>query len=186
MRSTFAPFVWITSLAVLARLNKDLKLTEKPTDDLSALQQLKKEEAFWVNGQFKSGTSILLEDVEVTTAQQITLQHLGAFIEKAERLLVVHDEVFNYGVSNCTSVLAQIAIEQNTGTTQKGSLRYQEELPADTLMYTVVCWCAARDLKSELQADMIKGYVSKEVITSHLQVGGDETLGRGIFEIEWK
>ena len=38
--------------------------------------------------------------------------------------------VFDYGVNNCTQVMAQIKIDQKSGTTQDGSLRYQEDEPA--------------------------------------------------------
>lgn len=185
MRSSFAPFVWITSPAVLSRLNRDLKFAGRSTDDLAVLQDIKKEEAFWLNGPFAANIGILIEEVEVTTSRRIDLPNIGAFLGKAERLLVVHDEIFGYAVSHCTSVAAHIAIDQQTGTTRDGSLRYQEELPSDTLMYSVVLWGDARDLKSELIAQTIKGYVTEEAIGGHLQVGGDETLGRGIFEIEW-
>ena len=68
-----------------------------------------------------------------------------------ERLLVVSDMVFDYGVNNCTQVMAQIKIDQKSGTTQDGSLRYQEELPVDTLMYTVIFWDDSRDEKSSLK-----------------------------------
>lgn len=185
MRSSFAPFIWITSPAVLARLNKDLKLAGKPTADLSALTNLTKGKALWVNGDFEAGKNILLEDVEVSTQEAMELSPMKDLLAKAERLLIVHDEVFNYGVSNCTSVMAHISIDQRTGTTDPGSLRYQEELPADTLLYSVVSWGNSRNIGDQIKADMIKGFVTEQVISSHLQVGGDETLGRGIFELEW-
>lgn len=186
MRSNHAPFVWITCPAVLARLNKDLKLAEKAADDLTEISRIGKGEAYWLNGDFKAEEKILLEDVEVTASKQVVLPNAGGYLAKAGRLLVVHDEVFFYGVSHCTSVMAHIAIDQKTGTTKDGSLRYQEELPSDTLMYTAVCWGNARDAKSRMQADTIKGFVIQQAIANHLQVGGDETLGRGIFELEWK
>lgn len=186
MRSSHAPFVWITCPAVLARLNKDLKLAEKAADDLTEISSVRKTEAFWLNGDFKADEKILLEDVEVTASKQVVLPNSEGYLAKAGRLLIVHDEVFFYGVSHCTSVMAHIAIDQKTGTTRDGSLRYQEELPSDTLMYSAVCWGNARDAKSRMQADTIKGFVIQQAIANHLQVGGDETLGRGIFELEWK
>ena len=109
----------------------------------------------------------------------------ASWFRETERLLVVHDEVFGYGVSHCTSVMAQIKIDQRTGTTATGSLRYQEELPADTLMYTVIFWGDSRDAKESLKADTIRRYIEEEVVAGHLQVGGDETLGRGIFALTW-
>lgn len=186
MRSSFAPFVWITCPAVLARLNKDLKLAEKAGDDLAVFQKIEKGEAFWVNGAFEAGNRILLEDVEVTTVGPATLTNIAPFLAKAERLLIVHDEVFGYGVSNCTSIMANISIDQRTGTTKDGSLRYQEELPSDALLYSLVNWGVSRNIGEQIKADMIKGFVTEQAIAGHIQVGGDVTLGRGIFEIEWK
>ena len=34
-------------------------------------------------------------------------------------------------------------------------------------------------------AETIRQFLEKDVMASHLQVGGDETLGRGIFELSW-
>lgn len=185
MRSSVAPFVWITSPAVLSRLNRDLSYAGAKGDDLSPIASIGKGDAFWVNGSFVQGKSILLEDAEVIAKDQFKLPNLAAYLKKAERLLVVHDEVFTYGVSHCTSILAQIQIDQKTGTTKDGSLRYQEELPADTLMYAFVNWGDSRNPGERLQKEMIRGYVTQEAIPSHLQIGGDETLGRGIFELCW-
>lgn len=185
MRSSFAPFVWITAPAVLDRLNRDLRYAGRPTEDLTRLAGIGKGEAFWVNGRFSADTGILLEEVEVTTKHSFALQTTADFFAKATRLLVVHDEVFWYGVSHCTSIMAHIAIDQKTGVTTDGSLRYQEELPADSLLYTVVAWQDARDAESKMKAQTIRDNVTKEAITTHLQVGGDETLGRGIFELKW-
>lgn len=186
MRSSFAPFVWITSPAVLARLNKDLKLAGKPGDDLSVVQNITVGQTCWVSGAFEAATDILLEDVQVTTTCQATLPNLAAYLGKAERLLIVHDEVFCYGVTHCTAVMAQIAIDQKSGTTKAGSLRYQEELPSDSLLYSIVSWGDSRNTGDQMKAETIRGYVTEEAIATHIQVGGDVTLGRGIFEIEWK
>ena len=185
MRSSFAPFVWVTCPAVLSRLNKDLKFAGKTGDDLAEANRVGKSEAYWMNGAFQENKDILLEDVEVKTLKNLDLKNMAALFAKAERLLLVHDEIFNYAVSNCTSIMAQIKIDQKTGTTETGSLRYQEELPSDTLTYAVVNWGDSRDPGEKLKLEAIKGFVTQDAITGHIQIGGDETLGRGIFEIEW-
>jgi len=185
MRSNVAPFVWITCPAVMKRLNQDLALTGQKTVDLASFQELTTDKALWANGLFKQGDRILLEDMEVTATGSCSLGEGTSFFQDAERLLAVHDEVFGYGVSNCTSVMAQIKIDQKTGTTANGSLRYQEELPADTLMYTILFWGDSRDDKESLKADAIRGYIKDEVVSGHIQIGGDETLGRGIFSLTW-
>lgn len=188
MRSSVAPFVWITCPAVLKRLAKDFRLAGRPFPaDLAALGQLGKNAAWCWDGAITG--AVLLEDMEVTAAPAPSPKEFGDCFQGAERLLVVHDEVFGYGVSHCTSVVAQIAIDQATGTTQSGSLRYVEELPSDTLLYAVVAWgdCRAVDEKevSPLAGEAIRGFVRDKVMKTHLQVGGDETLGRGIFELSW-
>ncbi|MBQ4492853.1 MAG: type III-B CRISPR module RAMP protein Cmr4, partial [Deltaproteobacteria bacterium] len=184
MRSNIAPFVWITCPAVLKRLNRDLALTGR---DKMNLDDLKPEagKALWIGEEMQKG-SILLEDMEVSATGSFALSgDTARLVGKANRLLVVDDEVFGYGVTDCTQVMAQIKIDQATGITSTGSLRYQEELPADTLMYTVIFWGDSRDKKASLQADAIRGYIAKEVVAGHIQIGGDETLGRGLFELEW-
>lgn len=185
MRSNVAPFVWITCPAVLKRFNRDLALTGRNGLDLTTLQGVTIDQALCVNGLFKQDEPILLEDMEVTPKGECSFGEVADFFQEAERLLVVHDEVFGYGVSNCTSVMAQIKIDQKTGTTANGSLRYQEELPADTLMYTILFWGDSRDDKESLKADAIRGYIKDEVVSGHIQIGGDETLGRGIFSLTW-
>jgi CRISPR-associated protein Cmr4 len=185
MRSNVAPFVWITCPAVLKRFNKDLTLAGRAGIDVSGLDTLDTEKALWVSGSFKGGDRVLLEDMEVTATGKFAAAEGIGYFSETERLLVVHDEVFGYGVSHCTSVMAQIKIDQRTGTTATGSLRYQEELPADTLMYAVIFWGDSRDEKESLKADTIRRYIEEEVVAGHLQVGGDETLGRGIFALTW-
>ena len=183
--SNVAPFVWITCPAVLKRLSRDLALTGRNGLDLTTLQGLTTNQALRVNGSFKQDDPILLEDMEVTLTGECSFGEGAVFFKEAERLLVVHDEVFDYGVSNCTSIMAQIKIDQKTGTTANGSLRYQEELPADTLMYTILFWGDSRDEKETLKADAIRCYIEKDVVAGHIQIGGDETLGRGIFSLTW-
>lgn len=186
MRSNIAPFVWITCPAVLKRLNRDLALIGEKKIDLKPLADLDDVAAKWIAGK-ASDASVLLEDMEVKPVGDFPLDKgkgLQLFA-KIERLLVVSDTVFGYGVTHCTQVMAQIKIDQASGTTQDGSLRYQEELPTDTLMYSIVFWGESRDNKAILQASTIRNYIEKEVVAGHLQIGGDETLGRGIFAVEW-
>jgi CRISPR-associated protein Cmr4 len=189
MRSSAAPFVWITCPAVLKRLNKDLTVLGKGIDpkNIEAVAKLISEEkALCIAGSLLG--RVLVEDyeVELISGDSAPLKPLLEYFEGAERLLFVSDAIFDYGVSDCTQICAQIAIDQKTGTTTDGSLRYQEELPADTLMYCIIHWGDTRSRGAPLPAETIRRHVRDEVISTHIQVGGDETLGRGIFELKWK
>jgi CRISPR-associated protein Cmr4 len=189
MRSNKAPFVWITCPAVLRRLNKDLGIAGKGIDNAAIdkiADQLKDSSAFYLAGKLQG--EVLLEDYSVTVQGSVELgpiQPLIAYFSAASRLLLVQDDIFDYGVSDCTQITAQISIDQKTGTTSDGSLRYTEELPADTLMYCMISWGDARN-GEEFKADTIRRFIKDQVIKTHIQVGGDETLGRGLFELEWK
>lgn len=183
MRSNAAPFVWITCPAVLKRVNRDLSMAGKELLDLSCLDGVGREKALWCSGGFKEGERILLEDMEVTAIAPADLN--AVLLKEAERLMIVDDQVFDYGVSHCTQIMAQITIDQKTGTTRDGSLRYQEELPSDTLMYSVIFWGDSRDEAQTVKQEIISRYITQEVMPDHLQVGGDETLGRGIFSLNW-
>lgn len=193
MRSSIAPFVWITCPAVLKRLDRDLKMTRRGNccsgDPGSLLSSTT--DAVVLNGSIPDDTQVLLEDYEVTTISSNHEQFLtpvaASMLNKAERLLLVSDEVFTYAVNNCAEVQAQIRIDSETGTTDTGSLRYEELLPADTVMYAVLFYGATKTPSGEgsFAAAQLIGYLKGNVIKSHMQIGGDETLGRGIFEIEW-
>ena len=134
-----------------------------------------------INGNLKG--KVLLEDYEVDVLQDaVTLDEtVKQLLDKATTCLLVSDEMFHYAVSHCTEVQAQIKIDHETGTTKDGSLRYQELLPADNILYTVLFW---GDVKKEGENIDIKTELKKN-FNKHIQIGGDETLGRGFFEIKW-
>lgn len=188
MRSNVSPFVWITCPAVLKRFSRDLEIAGKGEKPFSADSiRLDESDAVCLAGGISG--DVLLEDFEVNIkSEQINeFDKIKDYFKDAERLLLVSDDVFNYGVSDCTQIMAQIQINSETGTTKDGSLRYQEELPSDTIMYTVIHWGDSKNSAEEkLKADTIKRFVTDEVIKNHIQIAGDETCGRGIFQLAWK
>lgn len=184
MRSNVSPFVWITCPAVLKRLQKDLAFTGEDIAKCK-IPEVKENEATLINGTMTG--DVLLEDYEVKVSNDKKVEGFDAWFAGTDRLILVSDEVFNYGVTNCTQIMAQIKIDSKTGTTAEGSLRYQEELPSDTLMYTVIHWGDSKNTaEDKLKADTIKRFITEEVIKNHIQIAGDETCGRGIFELTWK
>ena len=186
MRSNVSPFVWITCPAVLKRFARDLEIAGKTTFD-AAKFSINESEATPLNGSISG--DVLLEDfeVKVNSAKITEFEKIKDFFKDAERLLLVSDEVFNYGVTDCTQIMAQIKIDSDTGTTADGSLRYQEELPSDTIMYTVIHWGDSKNTSEDkLKAETIRKFITDEVIKTHIQIAGDETCGRGIFQLSWK
>jgi len=178
MRSNVAPFVWVTCPSVLKRVKNDIEFTK--FEALGNVPSVNEEGAVVLNGQISG--DIILEDAVVTITGNNNLKFPAGFPE-IERFLLISDEIFDYCVSSCTEIQTQIKIDSSTGTAQDGALRYQELLPADTFMYSIVYYSQSAGL-NELQADMIQKHI-EEVIKGFIQIGGDETLGRGICKISW-
>lgn len=179
IRSSHRPFVWVTCPAVITRLINDLNLVGKVVNDISVKPS--GNTAYIVNGKLSG--KILLEDYEVNVeASNVSLpEEISKLLDKAQTCLLVSDEMYHYAVSNCTEIQAQIAINHETGATKDGSLRYQEVLPSDSILYTVLFW---GDVKHESEKVQVKESL-KTAFSSHIQIGGDETLGRGFFEVKW-
>ena len=183
MRSDFAPFVWITCPAVLRRLADDLLLLGGSETEIKALREARPEEgkALPLNWD-PSQNKILLEEWPLSVGAKQELKVLTDIFPALTRLFLVPDAVFDYGVSQCTEVQAQIKIDTTTGTAQDGSLRYQELLPSDSQLYVVCLLQAGRG--TEFQADALYDCL-KEHLGTHLQFGGDWTLGRGLCKVDW-
>ena len=188
MRSNVSPFVWITCPSVLKRLEKDLSVANFNSIEFDSSKFSVSDDKAISLGKSELKGNVLLEDYEVQVADSEIKEfsEIEPFFKDAERLLLVSDDVFNYGVSNCTQIMAQIKIDSKTGTTQDGSLRYQEELPSDTVMYTVIHWGDSKNsVEDKLKAETIKNFITEEVIANHIQIAGDETCGRGVFQLAW-
>jgi len=182
MRSNVAPFVWVTCPSVLQRLKNDLEYTKfEPLENVPIVNE---DEAVVIRGNDQlSEKNIILEDAVVTIKPENNIPKLPSEFPQVERLLLISDKMFDYCVSSCTEIQTQIKIDSSTGTAKEGALRYQELLPADTLMYSIVYYSQSAGL-NELQASTIKGHI-EDVVKNFIQIGGDETLGRGICKISW-
>lgn len=184
MRSNIAPFVWVTCPAVLKRLERDLEVVGY-SDRASLLgYTLGESEARCVSGNIQG--DVVLEDMMVQVNGQVNIPVIGSLFSELERLLLVSDEVYTYCVTNCTEIQTQIKINAETGTAQDGALRYQELLPADSVLYSVIGFFDPVSSPKEqlLKADIIRKNL-QDVVKDYIQVGGDQTLGRGICKITW-
>lgn len=97
----------------------------------------------------------------------------------ANRLAVIHDDNFQHFVTTCTEVVARIAMDAGTRTAKKGGLFNQENLPCESVFYTVLTTTPTRRQGSEkfdASAKLEKLLEGNPI----LQIGGDETTGHGL------
>jgi len=195
IRSNIAPFVWVTSPNVLDRLKRDLEYMGD--SGLGEFPNVAEDSAVSLGAQALSG-KVILEDAVVNITDTVDTPPLSNHFPELERLLLISDDLYAYAVSYCTEVQTHIKIDAETGTAAKGALRYEEYLPSDSLLYSIVHYAgrdaselrggdASSDLAkkvSELKAETLKNYV-EDVIKGFIQIGGDETLGKGICKLNW-
>lgn len=181
MRSNVAPFVWVTCPAVLKRLAVNQRLVGM--EEVKCPKEPSDEQAYILNGVFPE--SVLLEDAVVRVEKESLDVNWPDGFPETDRLLLISDSMFDYAVSHCTEIQTNIKIDHDKGTAKEGGLRYQELLPADSILYSVVNF-AGRVLEdgNEFKSDMVRKYIQK-VLSGFMQIGGDDTLGRGICRIEW-
>lgn len=187
VRSNFAPFVWVVCPALLKRLSRDLELVGIDANGLDGVS-ISGDKYGLINGEFAG--KIILEDICLEPINKdwsaVDVAKIFSRLDSdIDRLVVIPDHHFSFLMETATEVQAQIKIENETGTTQDGSLRYQELLPAESVLYTLVFFGEERVADTnKLQLKMLEDCVTKAV-SSHIQLGGDMTLGRGICQVRW-
>lgn len=115
-----------------------------------------------------------------------------------KKLVVLPDDDFRDFTRYATEVLTRIRLEQDTKTVKDGALWTEEHLPVDTLLFTPVRATRFRAEKDKWQnlngwgklqgadaeAEAVLKWVEKQV-NGRIQIGGDETVGRGIVALRW-
>lgn len=99
----------------------------------------------------------------------------------AQRLVVVHDDIFSFLARNATSVQPHIAIDSQTKTVKDGALWFEETLPPETLLYVPLTATASRRKGGELTAAQVLAQFEQLLPAGKnwLQLGGNETTGMG-------
>jgi CRISPR-associated protein Cmr4 len=194
VRSLKGVFAWVTCLAVLERLKRDLSLRGKgtaatfdlppaPAKDKALCQQ---------NGPLLvDGNRLVLEEFEFerTGAADAVATWVSqrAVVDQATQqrlkshLVVLHDDDFTHFVRHATEVVARVGLDYERKTVKLGALFYEEFLPAETLFYSVILVSPSRREGHRKSADEILEYLrGKLELTCILQIGGDETIGKGL------
>ena len=182
VRSNKAPFVWITCPLAIERFNRDLEFLEYDSDNKLEEATVEGDNAFYLTDDFEGEERIILEDAVVTVGNSKKEEKLNEFFPEIKNLLLVSDEMFNYLVSTATEIQTQIKINEEKGTAEEGALRYEELLPADSVLYSVVY---VKKEKITNGQEYVVSEVLQKAIKGFVQLGGDETLGRGICKVRW-
>ncbi len=97
-------------------------------------------------------------------------------------LIILPDDAFRDFVKLATEVQARIRINNDTKTVDKGALFYEEALPSDSLLYSIIM--AHDAANATFKAEDIMNLLS-EIDGKRLQFGGDTTIGKGIVNVNF-
>ncbi|MEI6715601.1 MAG: type III-B CRISPR module RAMP protein Cmr4 [Verrucomicrobiota bacterium] len=184
VRSLAGCFAWITCPAALERFQRDSgksfivpqpgKSEVVAGSDLTVQKQVVFEEypLTVINGSISDVAAAL----EGCTNDPLWTSKLKS------RLAIVSDEMFQQFVTTCTEVVARIVIDPMTRTNT--NLFNQENIPCETLFYSVLTVVASRRNNTESQStpNALLDQLLPIEKPPLLQIGGDETTGHGICE----
>jgi CRISPR-associated protein Cmr4 len=97
-------------------------------------------------------------------------------------LAILPNDVFRDFALYATEVITRVRIDRAKKTVERGALWTEEHLPADTLLYVPLYATKARKKDSPIKEEHIMAYV-KSLDNTCLQLGGDETVGRGLVRV---
>ncbi|TVP94317.1 MAG: type III-B CRISPR module RAMP protein Cmr4 [Planctomycetaceae bacterium] len=215
VRSLKGVFAWITCPAVLTRLRRDAELagieygpfdfdpaTAAPAIVAAAVANNQPSPAWIADGcPLVVADEFLQLDDETLTIAGDRITELANWISEhclpagddyqatrqrlAKHLVVVPDDVFTHFSKYATEVVARIGLDYKTKTVKTGALFYQELLPAESLMYSVLIVNESRSEDPESGSNLLSELTSMIGSSSVLQVGGDETTGKGYCSVHF-
>lgn len=190
VRSSIAPFVWVTCPAILRKLQRDGKIIGTQHDWQIPLVG---EDCYL--GLKEGGKAIIFEDLVLESSGPIDAAILDvlkslmpvddayATSQLADYLCLVSDSSFSMLVETGTEVQTRIQLDDQTKTSK--NLWYQELVPANTVFYTLVSMADQRITGERKQAENLMQSL-KDTVKGFIQIGGDETLGRGWTRLTWQ
>lgn len=190
VRSLRGVFAWVTSPLLLQRLKRDAQDVEGLKEPLPAKIPAPGDETTCHVSKQGSGLvmhvngkdQVILEDlafekVENSTDVDAWATWLGAALgleDAGTRLCVVSDNALSFLLETATEISARILIEDKKKTVKKGGLWYEEALPAETVLVSLVVAANVASNPKEVHATI--DTLSKKT----LQFGGKAGVGRGL------
>jgi len=168
VRSLTGHFKLVTCPAILKRLNSDMQMMGKTIGFGEVVVNqgsvLGDGDGEIFLGEFKfSFTDNAPHEVSAA------LESFGVN-DLEKQLIIMNNDDFAWFAKNATAVTPHIAIESETKTVKTGALWYEETLPSDSLLYTML-------MGADTHVDSVLNMFSGD--KPFIQIGGNETVGMG-------
>lgn len=205
VRSLAGVFAWTTCPTVLQRLRRDLAVARRT--ELLDIPTPESNQAFVTQQPgVLVDQSVVLEEFTFAARPAQAVSDLAAWLahhalpdtgeyafwadQLTKNLVVLPDDAFRDFVQLSTDVVARIRMNPQTGTADTGGLWYEECLPPETVLWTLVMATDPRwgnGNSTMRDANDVVTFVTDRVFgqASRMQFGGDETVGRGLVNVTW-
>jgi CRISPR-associated protein Cmr4 len=186
VRSAKGSFAWITCPLILHRAQRDGVLPDLP--DLSNPSDT--QALFAQNGPLAINGSVVLEEYTFTRAgdppatlgtTMATLLDDPVWKQVANRLVILSDGMMSFFAQNACEVAQHVRIDDETGTAAARALFNQENVPSETLFYSVLHALPGRGerFKDKKPKDALDAFAQKVDGNKPFQFGGDASTGLG-------
>lgn len=194
VRSLAGVFAWTTSVEVLSRFLRDAAMVGVQPEWTFATKPASGEA--WVSGDvLQAGGKVVLEEFAFTPKQESVVESIGQWLannalpqgneyqywrdELPNRLVILPNDDFRDFVTFSTEVVTRIKLNPETKTVEEGALWTEENLPTDTLLYAPLLSTPSRAPKGpQLTGQQVLDEI-KNLGLTRIQLGGNETIGRG-------
>ncbi|WPD23140.1 MAG: type III-B CRISPR module RAMP protein Cmr4 [Candidatus Electrothrix scaldis] len=199
VRSVYGVFAWVTCPFILERYRRDSKQIVGTSPDWG-MPCLEDGEKAWVTDDSKidEKEKVFLEDLDFDVLKNngnvnTLADKIAATIFPKddtwqrffkERFMIISDNVFSFLAETATEVRARIKLKEGTRTVEKGALWYEENLPAETLLWGMIgCDRSRSENHTGTAKDLMKHFQEQIGAEKGLQIGGNATVGRG--RVRW-
>lgn len=192
VRSLRGTFAYATCPLVLRRYARDLGAGHPAIPTLvaeTAAEAATETEALTTDSVLVDGGNVYLEDLDMNARVAPEADAWADAIAPRifpndpdwqtlfrERFLILTDENFDFLAETATEVRARVRLKEGTRTVAKGALWYEENLPAESVLWGVVACDRSFRNNVELSASQLLALLPAD---RELQIGGKATVGRG-------
>lgn len=225
VRTVFGGWAWTTCPLILSRLVRDLECLGgsvpdwygKAENSLLSVRPADNEKVLGLvspSSRISPSNCLLIEDTEYPVVPDEAVAAVAAWLSQhalpqtpsyapfrerlADQLVILSDEEFIFLCQHTTEVVTRIRIDPQTGTVANGALWTEENLPAESLLWSLGLFSKDRrpPVRKGLSGNepaVLVPLAPKQMLAcldavmreqSRIRLGGDRTIGRGILSVQ--
>lgn len=182
---------YVTAPFILHRYARDLERSGASAPRMPSKPASKREALVPPKSVNRIDNKLVLEDIDLAAREDASLMEWASCIAQAvhpgdseaqsefvKRFALLPDEIMDFLSETATEVRARIAIDQDTGTVRDGALWYEENLPAEAVLWGLFAISASN------REDDDRPEAALATVMPHsntlLQLGGKAGVGRGL------